>query len=188
MVFLTCGTGMGAGLILDGRLYSGSNGNAGEIGHVRLAPTGPVGFGKAGSFEGFCSGTGIALLGRSLIRERQSRGEATPYDALDVDALTVKELAAFARDGEAIALETFRISGEKMGEALSILIDVLNVDRIVIGSVFARCEDLLRAPMERRIAGEALDISAAVCRVVPAALGEQIGDIAAMAVAMEERI
>lgn len=187
MVFLTCGTGMGAGLILDGKLYSGTNGNAGEVGHIRLAPDGPVGFGKAGSFEGFCSGTGMAKLGRSLIRERQARGEKTPYDTFDIEKLTVKELAEFARDGEEIARETFRISGEKMGAALSVLIDILNIDRIVIGSVFARCEDLLREPMERVIAAEALGLSTAVCQVVPVALGEQIGDMAAMAVALEGR-
>ena len=62
MVFMTFGTGLGAGLILDGRLYSGTNGNAGEIGHVRLEKSGPVGYNKAGSAEGFCSGGGIKRL------------------------------------------------------------------------------------------------------------------------------
>ncbi|HRU06195.1 MAG TPA: ROK family protein, partial [Candidatus Brocadiia bacterium] len=52
VVFLTCGTGMGGGLILNGRLYEGATGMAGEVGHMRLAPDGPVGHGKAGSFEG----------------------------------------------------------------------------------------------------------------------------------------
>ncbi len=60
MIFLTFGTGMGAGLILDGRLHEGANGLAGEIGHLRLERDGPVGYGKPGSFEGFCSGGGIA--------------------------------------------------------------------------------------------------------------------------------
>lgn len=62
MIFLTFGTGMGAGLILNGRLYSGTNGNAGEVGHMRLENEGPVGYHKKGSFEGFCSGGGIARL------------------------------------------------------------------------------------------------------------------------------
>ena len=60
MVFMTFGTGLGAGLILDGKLYTGTNDNAGELGHIRLEGFGPVGYGKAGSFEGFCSGSGIA--------------------------------------------------------------------------------------------------------------------------------
>ena len=62
MIFLTFGTGMGAGMILNGKLYSGTNDLGGEVGHIRLAKTGPIGFGKAGSFEGFCSGGGIAQL------------------------------------------------------------------------------------------------------------------------------
>ena len=62
VIFLTFGTGMGAGLILDGRLYSGTNDLAGEVGHMRLEADGPLGYGKAGSFEGFCSGGGIARL------------------------------------------------------------------------------------------------------------------------------
>ena len=56
MLFMTFGTGLGAGLILDGKLYSGTNDMAGEIGHIRLETSGPVGYGKSGSFEGFCSG------------------------------------------------------------------------------------------------------------------------------------
>ena len=63
VVFMTFGTGLGAGLILDGKLYSGTNDNAGELGHIRLDKFGPVGFGKTGSFEGFCSGGGLAQLG-----------------------------------------------------------------------------------------------------------------------------
>jgi glucokinase len=63
---LTFGTGMGAGLILNGKLYSGTNDMAGEVGHLRMEKDGPVGYGKAGSFEGFCSGGGIARLARSM--------------------------------------------------------------------------------------------------------------------------
>src|ERR1017187_1113588 len=64
LVFLTFGTGMGAGLVFDGRLYSGACDLAGEVGHIRLAEHGPEGYGKHGSFEGFCSGGGIVRLAR----------------------------------------------------------------------------------------------------------------------------
>ena len=79
MVFLTFGTGLGAGLILNGALYEGTNGNAGEVGHIRLAPNGPVGFGKAGSFEGFCSGGGIAQLGKMMTDEALKNGITPSY-------------------------------------------------------------------------------------------------------------
>ena len=79
LIFLTFGTGLGAGLILDGRLYSGTNGNAGEAGHIRLSAHGPAGYGKVGSFEGFCSGKGIAQLGKTLALEALQKGIAPSY-------------------------------------------------------------------------------------------------------------
>lgn len=74
MIFLTFGTGMGAGLILNGALYSGTNDMAGEIGHMRLEASGPVGYGKAGSFEGYCSGGGIAKLAQTIARKELRKG------------------------------------------------------------------------------------------------------------------
>ena len=184
MIFLTFGTGMGAGLILGGRLYSGTCGMAGEIGHVRIAPFGPTGYGKIGSFEGFCSGSGIAQLGKTFALEKLQRGESLPYckDKRELDGITAKVLADYAREGDETALAVYRYCGEKLGEGLSILVDVLNPQMIVIGSIFARAEDLLREPMEAVLKREALAYSRGCCRIVPAALGEQIGDYAALAV------
>ena len=184
MIFLTFGTGMGAGLILGGKLYSGSCGMAGEIGHVRMAPFGPTGYGKIGSFEGFCSGGGIAQLGRTFALEKLQRGETLPYckNKTELDGITAKTLAEFARAGDETALAVYRFCGEKLGEGLSILIDMLNPQRIVIGSIFARAQDLLREPMENVLKREALSHSLARCEIVPAALGEEIGDYAALAV------
>jgi len=79
MVFLTFGTGMGAGLILNGKLYTGTNDLGGEAGHVRLAPGGPVGFGKAGSFEGFCSGGGIAQLAQTVVAKKLKNNMAVGF-------------------------------------------------------------------------------------------------------------
>lgn len=74
MVFMTFGTGLGAGLILDGKLYTGANDNAGELGHIRLSDHGPVGYGKSGSFEGFCSGGGITQIAKMLLLEKMQMG------------------------------------------------------------------------------------------------------------------
>ena len=168
MAFLTFGTGLGAGLILDGQLYSGTNDQAGEIGHVRMAENGPVGYYKAGSVEGFCSGGGLRQL--SMLRLGRD--------------LTAKELCILAREGDKGALSVIRESAQKLGSALSILVDVLNPQCIVIGSIFARAEDLYREEMERVMREECLALSLGVCRVVPAALGDTIGDIAALTVAV----
>ena len=184
MIFLTFGTGLGAGLILDGRLYRGTNGNAGEVGHIRLAPDGPVGFGKAGSFEGFCSGGGIARLAKTLAVETLARGVTPAYCQEGMNEITAGSVAKAAFEGDATACEVYRISGEKLGCGLSVLIDVLNPERIVIGSVFARSGELLREAMEKELKAEALAPSLEVCRVVPAELGENIGDYASIAAAL----
>jgi glucokinase len=115
-----------------------------------------------------------------LTQERIQLGKSV---AMQPEDITAKTLAEAAVAGDAIAIEAYRICGEQLGRGLSILVDVLNPERIVIGSVFARAEQLLRPSMEQALQRDALAQSCEVCRVVPAELGEQIGDYAALAVA-----
>lgn len=188
VIFLTCGTGMGAGLILDGKLYSGTSDMAGEVGHVRLDDIGPVGFGKAGSFEGFCSGGGIAQIARTKVLEKLQMGEKVSFcEGIDkLDSLNAKVVADAADQGDELAREIYNISGRYLGKGLSILIDILNPEIIVIGSIFARSRELLWPAAEEVINRESLIYARKVCRVVPAGLGEKIGDYAALAVALYE--
>jgi len=170
MVFLTAGTGMGAGLILNGRLYEGATGDAGEVGHLRLRPDGPLGFGKRGSFEGFCNDGSIARL---------AVGMGWPQSGV-----TLKDLAEAAARGDALALQVLDVAGERLGEALALLIDTLNPERIVLGGYFPRCAALLVPAMHRALAAEALPSALAGCKILPAVLGETIGSNAAVAVAL----
>jgi len=181
MAFLTFGTGLGAGLILDGRLWRGANGNAGELGHIRLSPFGPSGYGKPGSFEGFCSGGGIAQLAETVGRAYIQQGRGMP--GYPVPGASAKDAAAAARAGDPCAREVFRICGEKLGEGLAFLVDILNPERIVIGSIFARCGDLLAGPMQQALQREALSASLGAVDIVPALLGESVGDMAAVCAA-----
>lgn len=189
MVFFTFGTGLGAGLILDGKLYSGTNDMAGEAGHIRLEEHGPVGYGKAGSFEGFCSGGGIKQLGITYATEKLQMGKKVSFcESFDeLDSITAKKIAECANEGHADAIEVFRNCGTMLGKGLSIIIDILNPERIVLGSVFQRSEHLLREPMEEVLKKECLFHSYNVCQVVPAQLGDNIGDYAAIAVAKINR-
>lgn len=186
MIFLTFGTGMGAGMILNGALYSGTSNCAGEIGHVRMSEHGPVGYGKEGSFEGFCSGRGIAQLGMTMARAMFQKGEIPSFcnSMSELGNITARDIAECANRGEADAIAVFEQCGTMLGRGLSILIDVLNPRKIVIGSVFARCENLLRNAMQKVIDEECISHAAACCEVVPAGLGESIGDIAALSVAV----
>ena len=180
MAFLTFGTGLGAGLILDGRLIRGATGNAGEVGHVRLRPFGPAGYGKEGSFEGFCSGGGLAQLAETLGRRDTQRGKRPPWMDGAVDARRVAEAA---RDGDETAKEVFRLCGSVLGEGLAVLSDICDPGLIVLGSIYARCRDLLEDSMWESLRREALPGVAASLRVEAALLGEQIGDYAALGVA-----
>lgn len=186
MVFLTFGTGLGAGLILNGQLYDGANGNAGELGHIRLSDFGPVGYGKTGSFEGFCSGGGLAQLGYMKALEKVQMGEYPAYFQKGMNSadVTAKTIAKAAYAGDVTAKEVYRICGTYLGKGLSMVIDLLNPERIVIGSIFARSGELLWDAAQQEIEREALPQSAARCEVVSAALGEQIGDYAAIAAAL----
>lgn len=161
MAFLTFGTGLGAGLILDSKLYTGACGMAGELGHVRLYDDGHIGYNKRGSVEGYCSGGGIVQYGKG----------------------TAKELADRAEQGDEEALAIYAKVGEDLGKSLSILIDILNLDTIVVGSIYTRSRELIEPSMNKVIEREALPQSVAACKVLPAKLSENIGDIAALCVA-----
>ena len=187
MIFLTFGTGLGAGLIIDGRLYGGTNGNAGEVGHIRLNPFGPVGYGKSGSLEGFASGSGIAQLGRTAAMEKLQQGKTVGYCKSfdELNNVSAKSIAESAREGDETAIEVYKTCGTMLGRGLAILTDILNPQKIVIGSIFPRCKDLLADSIDAELKKEALPMCYDCVEVVPAQLDEQIGDVAALSVAME---
>ncbi|XID93451.1 ROK family protein [Paenibacillaceae bacterium WGS1546] len=186
VIFLTFGTGMGAGLILDGRLYSGTNDMAGEVGHMRLERDGPVGYGKAGSFEGFCSGGGIAAYARSVAAASLREGRmpsfcSSPEQLPHISARSVGEAA---QAGDPDALDIYRVVGRKLGQGLAVLVDLLNPERIVIGSIYGRQRRLLEPYVLEELQKEALPDALRACEIVPAELGDSVGDLASLSVAM----
>lgn len=181
MIFLTFGTGMGAGLILDGRLYSGTSDMAGEVGHIRLSEDGPIGYGKNGSFEGFCSGGGIARLGTAMIKTAKENGECSVL--FGEEEISAKTIAIAAKNGDDLAKRIYDTCAKKLGMGLSILIDILNPEAIVIGSIYSRSSELFDDIINNVIKKEALSYSSEVCKILPATLGDSIGDYAALGLA-----
>jgi glucokinase len=182
MVFLTMGTGLGAGIIADGRLYRGTCDAAGEIGHVRLTRAGPVGYRKAGSVEGWASGGGLAQVAAAAVKKARGLGQST----LLSKSPAAKDVAEAAAAGDALARRLIRSTGRRLGETLAILVDVLNPERIVVGGLAMRLGEDLLAPARAALSREGLPASVAVCRIVPAELNERIGDLAALCVALGE--
>jgi glucokinase len=156
------------------------------VGHIRLAKNGPVGFGKAGSFEGFCSGGGIAQLANAMVTEKLEKGVKVEFCKSPEQAgkLTAKIVAEAANAGDSVALEIVQVSAEYLGRGLALLIDILNPECIVIGSIYSRNENLFKPHVDRILAEEAIPSAVEVCKIKPALLGESIGDYAALCVAL----
>lgn len=193
MIFLTFGTGLGAGLILNGRLYCGASDMAGELGHIRLVQEGretwlPTGYGKRGSAEGYCSGGGLAQQGIEIAKKALLNGKSTKlYEAAgrklqNIDARLMAELA---RGGDPVCKRVYEDCGRRLGELISIAVDLLNPEKIVIGGIYMRAADLLIPTMMEAVEKETLRHAREACEIVPAGLGEQVGDYAALAVAVE---
>lgn len=186
VVFLTFGTGLGAGLILDGKLYTGTNDMAGEVGHIRLSESGPIGYNKEGSFEGYCSGAGIKKLAEIVIKEEWEKDNHNCFcaDEAELDRLTAKDIFCYAKEGDKVAQKVVNICAENLGKGLAIIIDILNPQCIVLGSIYSRNEKILRNKAIDMIKKEALSLSSKVCDIKTAGLSENVGDIASLTVAM----
>lgn len=186
MIFLTMGTGMGAGVIAEGRLIRGHTDMGGEVGHLRLTEEGPVGFGKAGSFEGYTSGGGIQRQAQEMTRQLLAQGQPPQWirDGHAVAEIDAKLMADYARAGDIQAKAFFDHIGAMLGRGLALLTDSFNPERIIIGSVFVRCEDLLRPAMEEALRAEAIPFALEGLSVLPAQTGEALGDLASIMAAL----
>jgi glucokinase len=172
LVFLTFGTGLGAGIIVNGQILHGVTDTAGEVGHFRLADEGPVGYGKAGSWEGFASGAGLVQLASCRFPQRWT--STTPIRSL------VEAMLADDPDALAVAAE----AGTWMGRGMALLVDTLNPQIIVLGSLAVVLGERVLGPAREAMAAEALPQAAAACELLPAALGASIGDVAALMAAL----
>lgn len=152
LAYLTCGTGFGVGLMLDGRLRYGSNGHSPEIGHVRYRDTGPDIFDKPGCFEGYGSATALTLLARERHPEK-------------LGALSPAQIAALAQRGDADAAEILRENQRAVGAACAMLADLLVLEVIVLGSLARYLGDPWIGAVREAFEREALPQNARHCRL-----------------------
>lgn len=169
-VFLTVGTGIGAGAMIDGRLLRGNRDNFGEVGHWRLSENGPALYGKKGSWEGTASGAGVAAMATEADPQRwpQGTGADVVFDA--------------ARAGDPSALRLVETFADSLGRGIALIIDLLAPERIVLGSLGVRTSDLILARVQAIVDSEC-SVRNLPCSVVPSGLGENLGVLAALAVA-----
>jgi glucokinase len=156
LVFLFVGSGIGAGILSDGRLFHGTAGVAGEVGHCPVpGATERCNCGKIGCLETVASGTFIAKAARKAIA-----GGAKSSLAERGNRLTAEDVGHAAEEGDALAIELLATAGQAIGLATSWLINILNPDRIVVGGGLAAAGEFLMGPLRKTVQAEALPQSA----------------------------
>jgi glucokinase len=186
MIYVTVSTGIGGGVILDGKLYHGTSGMAGEIGHITIVPHGPLcGCGNRGCLETLSSGTSIARKAR----ERVTRGIPTLIADLaegDPERITAKLVAEAASQGDAEAEHILTEAMNYLGIGMATLVNLFNPQLIVIGGGVTNIGEVLFGPVQRAIDRHAFPKSAQAVRVVRAKLGDNAGVLGAVAVALAQ--
>jgi glucokinase len=181
-IFITASTGVGGALILNGDLYTGMSGTAGEIGHMPLTPDQPAcGEGHRGCLEGTASGTAIARAARRAVEA----GESTSLATLPTDAIDGKAVQDAAHAGDEVALRIFTTAARNLGRAVGGLINLFSPEAIAIGGGLINAGELLFGPLRAAVREMAFAVPAEHCRIVEAELGTDAGLVGAVAWAVK---
>jgi glucokinase len=171
-LYVTAGTGIGGGLILNGALYRGATGGAGDIGHVVVDPDGPpCGCGGYGHVEVFSSGAGMVNRARELLADRAQAASS----AMTVEGLTTETIFESAREGDAVAIQVVETAGRALGLALADYVNLNNPEAIVLGGGVVRAGKVYTDPVERELRRRALPALGEIVRMVPPGLGDDVG-------------
>jgi glucokinase len=184
MVYITVSTGIGGGVIVDGRLMRGANGNAAELGHLTLNINGPAcPCGANGCFEMYASGTAIAR------RTREAIQAGAPSQILSLagslEKITTHHILAALQKEDELAKKIWNETTEYLGRGLAVVINTFNPELIVVGGGVTAAGELLFNPVREKALRYAFPRLAAVCSIVPAGLGSNVGVVGAAACAFE---
>jgi len=184
LIYLTMSTGIGGGLILDGRLYRGRNFNAGEVGHQVIVPGGAMcGCGLPGHLEGLCSGSGLARrLRQTVTAENSAMWQMAGGDPANLSA---EILIAAVRRGDALANEFFQQTLDELSTGLANIIFILNPEMIILGTIVAKNPDLYLEPLNRLVRRKVWDVFTSDLRIVAAQLVDRIGLFAPLALVLD---
>ena len=186
VLYMTMSTGIGGGIVIDGQVYHGANDSAGEVGHQILLPNGPrCGCGKRGCLEALCSGPAIARRAQAAL-QKQRKGGKSPTALLAladerIEAIKSEHVLAAARTGDALALELVQETAYYMGWGIANLVNILNPDIVLLGTIAVAAGDLLLDPIRETVSKFAMTRPAEAVHIAPAQLGDALGDLAAVA-------
>jgi len=180
LVYLTVSTGIGSGIILDGKIWHGLSDGAGEIGHMTLIPDGPIcGCGNRGCLEALASGPSIAR------RAREALAAGRPSRLRAVTDLNAADVVRLAQEGDAVATEIWQDTVLYLGLGVAAMVTILAPECVVIGGGVTRAGDFLFEPLRREVRRRVKLVAVESVPILPAALGPDVGILGAAAVALE---
>jgi glucokinase-like ROK family protein len=182
LIYIKVGSGVGCGLLLNGRIYSGARGCAGEIGHTIIIEGGPTcSCGNSGCLEAIAGGAGIARMAREAI----ANGRRTQLDTMnDLDKITARDVAAAARQGDLVAQQIISEAGVYLGTAIATLVNIINPGQIVVGGGVAQLGDLLLEPIRQSVETRSLLSCRESLRITAAVLGRRSSCMGAVVTAL----
>ena len=182
LAYIKVGTGIGAGLLLDGQIYRGVTGSAGEIGHLTIEENGPVcSCGNHGCLEALAGGRAIALQAQEAVKG----GSRTQLSNIQpVDSITAREVASAARRGDLLAQQILRQAGERLGVAIAGLVNLVNPGMVIIGGGVAQAGDILMEPLRQAVERRSLPASTRAVRITTAMLGRRSSSMGAVVQAL----
>lgn len=185
LVMITLGTGIGGGLIVDGKLIEGADGGAAEVGHMIVNPGGRGGHAAFGSVEGEAQAEAIVERAARKIQEGYTTtlSQIVDYDRF---ALTPAIIAEEARRGDAVALKVYEETGYYLGLCIANLINLFNPEMAVIGGGVAQAGELILEPIRRTAYACAIRSLSKTCQIVPAELGDNAGIMGAIALVQQQ--
>lgn len=185
-IYVTISTGIGGGVMIDGRIYTGSTGTAGEIGHMTIDPKGPpCNCGNIGCWEQLGSGTALAREARRNILAG-ARTSILNHAGGDVERVNAEIIHRAAQNGDSLAMELIAQTGMYIGIGLANLINLFNPELIVIGGGLSNIGEMLLEPAYREAEHRSFKQSFRAVRFLQAELGRNSGVLGAAAYAYEQ--
>jgi glucokinase len=184
LIYLTIGTGIGGGIITNGRLYLGSDGSAGELGHMTIDVSGQKdSCGNLGCLEMLASGSAIATEAKRRLKE----GQNSLLAGVAIDSITVEEVAAAAEDGDKLSQKVINQAAAYLGVGLVRIVNIFNPDMIVIGGGVAKMGDRLLQLVRQVVAERAFTLPAGTVRIEKTLLGDDAGVLGAALFARQQK-
>lgn len=178
MIFLTLGTGVGGGIVLDGKIWHGADGMAGEVGHMTVVPDGrKCGCGNTGCLEMYSSARGVIRNYQDALLEQ---GRPRP------EQMTAQEIYQAAREGDGAAIRAMHETGRYLGIGVASLVNIFNPEMVVIGGGVRDAWDLFIETARKEVLRRAFEVPARRAGIVRSELGDEAGMIGAAAVAIQK--